>query len=101
MFGRVLNTPLHSPNYYSMKTNIMILASIAEAYFPTFLAFSNNFFELEVNYFVMLEKWILMDIKYACKIFRETNISNPLIRTRTCAYQGVKNDSFRKILFTY
>ena len=34
----------------------MILASIAEAYFATFLAFSNNFFELEVDYFVMLEK---------------------------------------------
>ena len=28
------------------------------------------------------------------KIFRETNISNPLIRTRTCVYQGVRNVSF-------
>ena len=32
-------------------------------------------------------------IKYVRKIFRKTNISNPLIRTRTCAYQGVRNVS--------
>ena len=40
-------------------------------------------------------------IKYVRKIFRKTNISNPLKRTRTCAYQGVRNVSFRKILRTY
>ena len=28
------------------------------------------------------------------KIFRKTNISYPLIRTRTCAYQGIRNVSF-------
>ena len=33
-------------------------------------------------------------IKYIRKIFRKTNISNRLIRTRTCAYQGVRNVSF-------
>ena len=33
-------------------------------------------------------------IKYVRKFFRKTNISNPLIRTRTCAYQGVRNVSF-------
>ena len=33
-------------------------------------------------------------IKYVRKIFRETNISSSLIRTRTCAYQGVSNISF-------
>ena len=33
-------------------------------------------------------------IKYVLKFFRKTNISNPLIRTRTCAYQGVRNVSF-------
>ena len=33
-------------------------------------------------------------IKYIRKIFRKANISNPLIRTRTCAYQGVRNVSF-------
>ena len=27
----------------------------------------------------------------ACQIFRKTSISYPLIRTRTCAYQGVRN----------
>ena len=33
-------------------------------------------------------------INYVRKIFRETNISNPLILTRTCAYQEVRNVSF-------
>ena len=33
-------------------------------------------------------------IKYVRKIFGKTNISNPLIRTRTCAYQEVRNVSF-------
>ena len=30
----------------------------------------------------------------ARQIFRKTNIFYPLIRTRTCAYQGVKNNRF-------
>ena len=38
--------------------------------------------------------WKGTSIKYVRKIFRKTNISNPLIRTRTCAYQGVRNVSF-------
>ena len=33
-------------------------------------------------------------IKYERKIFRKINICNPLIRTRPCAYQGVRNVSF-------
>ena len=33
-------------------------------------------------------------IYYVRKIFRKTNISYPLIRTRTCEYQGVRNVSF-------
>ena len=33
-------------------------------------------------------------IKYVRKIFQKTNISNPLIRTRTCVYQEVRNVSF-------
>ena len=35
-----------------------------------------------------------LTIKYVRKIFRKTNMSNPLIRTSTCAYQGVRNVSF-------
>ena len=31
---------------------------------------------------------------YVHKIFEKTNISYPLIHTRTCAYQGVRNVSF-------
>ena len=32
-------------------------------------------------------------IYYVRKIFRKTNISYPLIRTHTCAHQGVRNGS--------
>ena len=35
-----------------------------------------------------------LSIKYVRKISRKTNISNPLIRTRKSAYQGVRNVSF-------
>ena len=34
----------------------------------------------------------------ARQIFRKTNISYPLIRTRTCAYQGVRNVPFSENL---
>ena len=40
-----------------------------------------------------ISKWVFQENK-ACQIFRKTNISYPLIRTRTCAYQGVRNVSF-------
>ena len=43
------------------------------------------------------QKWVNNrepSIKYVPKIFRKANISNPLIRTRTCTYQGVRNVSF-------
>ena len=35
-------------------------------------------------------------IYYVRKIFQKTNISYPLISTRTCVYQGVRNVSFSK-----
>ena len=35
------------------------------------------------------------------KILRETNISYPLIRTRTCAYQGVRNVGFSENFANY
>ena len=40
-------------------------------------------------------------IKYVSKIFRKTNISSPLINTRTCAFRGLEMLVFRKILRTY
>ena len=40
-------------------------------------------------------------IYYVRKIFRKTNISFPVTRTPTCAYQGVRNVSFSEILHTY
>ena len=35
----------------------------------------------------------------AHKIFKKTNISYPLIYTRTCAYQRVRNDRFPENLW--
>ena len=37
----------------------------------------------------------------ACQIFRKRNISCPLIRTRRCAYQGVRNVPFLENLACY
>ena len=37
----------------------------------------------------------------ARQIFRRTNISNPLIHTHTCAYQGVRNVRFSKNLMCF
>ena len=42
----------------------------------------------------MLNVLLEYSFKYVRKIFRKTNISYPLICTRTYAYQGVKNVSF-------
>ena len=52
-----------------------------------FTIMSEWFYE---NYMVLKESCI----KFVRKIFRKTNISNPLICTRSCAYQGVRNVSF-------
>ena len=40
-------------------------------------------------------------IHYVCKIFQNTNISYLLIRTITCAYQGVRNPSFSRNLANF
>ena len=40
------------------------------------------------------QNWKGLSIYYLCKSFRKTNISDPLIRPSSCAYQGVKNVSF-------
>ena len=37
----------------------------------------------------------------ACQIFRKMNISYPLIRTRMCAYQGVRNVRFSENLASF
>ena len=42
-----------------------------------------------------------LSIKYVRKIFRKTNISNPLIRTRTLRISGLEMLLFPKILRTY
>ena len=50
--------------------------------------------DLCINQLISITHAMGSSIKYVRKIFRKTNISNPLIRTRTCAYQGVRNVSF-------
>ena len=44
-----------------------------------------------------MSKRVLQENK-ARQIFQKTNISNPLIRSRVCLYQGVKNSSFSENL---
>ena len=44
-----------------------------------------------------ISKQVLKENK-ACQIFQKTNISYPLIRTRTCAYQRVRNVHFSENL---
>ena len=44
-----------------------------------------------------ISKRMLQENK-ACQIFRKTNMSYPLIRTRACAYQGVRNICFSENL---
>ena len=40
-----------------------------------------------------ISKWVFQENK-ACQIFRKTNMSYPVINTRMCAYQGVRNVRF-------
>ena len=44
-----------------------------------------------------ISKQVLKENK-ACQIFQKTNISYPLIRTRTCVYHGVRNFHFSENL---
>ena len=53
----------------------------------------NISFSLYIN-FSLSEEALGPSIKYVYKIFRKTNISNLLIRTRMCAYRGVRDTSF-------
>ena len=47
----------------------------------------------QISKIELFVKWVFQENK-AHQIFRETNISYPLIRTRTGAYQGVRSVSF-------
>ena len=51
----------------------------------------------QISKIELFVKWVFQENK-AHQIFRETNISYPLIRTRTCAYQGVRNVCFSENL---
>ena len=58
--------------------------------------YSFNQFEVQHQFLVLLSPncYIGPSIKYVRKTFRKTNISNPQIRTRPCAYQKVRNVGF-------
>ena len=49
------------------------------------------------NYFITKLKRVFQENK-ARQIFRKTSISYPLVRTRTCEYQGVRNVRFSENL---
>ena len=47
-----------------------------------------------------ISKWVFEENK-ARQIFRKTSISHPVIRTRLCAYQGVRNVRFSENLVCF
>ena len=63
-------------------------------------------FRLFFHYFVgnkaqaRISRRVFQDNK-AHQIFRKTNISYPLIRARTCAYQGVRSVRFSENLASF
>ena len=50
------------------------------------------FMSLSLNYELIIRYYQFSTSN--TQMFRKTNISDPLIRTRTCAYQGVRNFNF-------
>ena len=52
----------------------------------------------ETEFVYIISKVIFLFAKFRSINFRKTNISYLLIRTRTCAYQGVRNVCFSEIL---
>ena len=77
--------PVNS-KYYNREVNLSIFYIKIIALFTAL----KNYISLITS----LESWKGSTVKYVRKIFRKTKISNPLICTRTCAYQGVRNVSF-------
>ena len=49
---------------------------------------------------VQISRWRQQENK-ARQIFRKTNISYPLMRTRTCVYQGIRNLRFSENLASF
>ena len=82
MFDRVLNTLL---NFH------IIWITPKSLTFIDFLSFWTEDFVINFTNFF----WGNFDL-VRTQIFRRTNISYPLMRTLTCAYQGVRNISFSK-----
>ena len=91
-------TSIHSENSLSVKYSF--------SYWANCSADKSNFklaFETSVDIFGIISHFQVTNqniskkgssIKYVRKISWKTNISNPLIRARTCEYQGFRNISF-------
>ena len=71
-----------------------------EAYLKLFQAYKIELFAEKVELTVFAKKAPGIIHLVRTQKFPETNISKPLIRPRTCAYQGVRN-IFQNILRTY
>ena len=81
---------------FIQKKRIFSRISLSKRHFVPEI--SRKQFENFRKIIIVLRKFLFLNkgpsIKYVRKIFRKTNISNPLIRTHSCAYQGVRNVSF-------
>ena len=77
-----------SPSFYTIGTSVM---KALRSFFCSPICNASKMLWKHINLFHATRG---PSIKYVCKIFRETNISNRLIRTRTSAYQRVENVSF-------
>ena len=77
----------HSEVFYSVICKeTFALLSLMQQFLIFFMHFVKNFF--------FMTSTLGSSIQHVHKIFRKTNIYYPLIRTRTCAYQRVRNVSF-------
>ena len=89
--GKVDNRIVNNENNFDVAGND--IADFDNAAYKIILLFRNKAVILPKDFHWQIINHRGPFIKYVRKIFRKTIISNPLIRTRTCAYQGVRNVS--------
>ena len=94
--------PLKSVPYYKVSAiqSLTVYTYIIYILFLRPVLWYYLFF-CNLSSYTLLFLRIGVKFKYARRIFRKTNISNPLIRTCTLAYQGLEMLAFRKMLRTY
>ena len=98
---RLCRIKLRSNDTHFTKAHVIIIANhISDKLISTKLFRLNEMLRLQIvgN---KAKEWIwerVFQENKARQIFRKTNISYPLIRTRSCAYQGVRNVHFSENL---